>query len=100
MATTEHLAIRGGAPTVPACAHGPWPDVREDDRLAVRRAPIAASSPRPPGLFDESLILGSEGSPLVVQERSLMERYVEASEKTLAQLDEVVAAPFEPVPLA
>jgi hypothetical protein len=50
-------------------------------------------------LLDESLVLGSEGSPLFVQDTSLMERYVEAIGKILAHLDEVVAAPFEPVKL-
>jgi perosamine synthetase len=50
-------------------------------------------------VLESSLVLGSERSPLFVQDGSLMERYVEAAEKVLANLDEVLAAPFEPVPL-
>jgi len=46
-----------------------------------------------------SFILASERHPLFVQEQELMESYVGAVEKVLANLDELVAQPFEPVAL-
>ena len=50
-------------------------------------------------VLDETLILGSEPSPLFVQEAEVMHAYVEAFEKVLANLDELLELPFEPVRL-
>ena len=50
-------------------------------------------------VLDETLILGSEPRPLFVQEAELMHSYVEAFEKVLANLDELLELPFEPVQL-
>lgn len=50
-------------------------------------------------VLDETLILGSEPAPLFVQERELMESYVEAFAKVLANLDALLELPFEPVRL-
>lgn len=74
----------------------PWHGRREGERL---REWDPAEFPETSRLLDESLILGSEGMPLFVQEAGLMERYVEAFEKVLANLDSVLDAPYEPVRL-
>jgi dTDP-4-amino-4,6-dideoxygalactose transaminase len=50
-------------------------------------------------LLDVSLILGSETMPLFIQERPLMERYVEAFAKVLSNLDRLLELPFQPVEL-
>jgi dTDP-4-amino-4,6-dideoxygalactose transaminase len=50
-------------------------------------------------VLDETLILGSEPKPLFVQDAELMHTYVAALEKVLANLDELLALPFEPVRL-
>jgi dTDP-4-amino-4,6-dideoxygalactose transaminase len=47
-------------------------------------------------MLDESLILGSESRPLFVQDRKVMQAYVEAFEKVLANLDALFDAPFAP----
>jgi perosamine synthetase len=47
-------------------------------------------------LCDTTLSLGTEAKPLYVQSPHLMERYVEAFEKVLADLESVLAAPFTP----
>jgi len=51
-------------------------------------------------LLDESLILGSEPSPLFVQEGEVMQAYIEAFEKVLANIEAVLERPFEAVALA
>lgn len=56
-----------------------------------------AEYPEASRLLEESLILGSEGMPLFVQQVELMERYVEAVEKVLANLERLLEAPYEPV---
>jgi dTDP-4-amino-4,6-dideoxygalactose transaminase len=50
-------------------------------------------------VLDETLVLGSEPRPLFVQESELMHTYVEAFEKVLANLEDVLALPFAPVQL-
>ena len=50
-------------------------------------------------LLDVSLILGSETMPLFIQERPLMERYAEAFAKVLANLDQLLELPLQPVEL-
>jgi perosamine synthetase len=86
-------------PAYPAfrkAAYAPWQPGRDDEPLAdwdPSEYPVAVR------VLESSLILCSEQSPLFVQEASLMERYVEAFEKVLANVEEVLAAPFEPVPL-
>ena len=72
----------------------PWHARRAGERL---REWDPAEFPEASRLLDESLVLGSEGMPLFVQDASLMERYVEACEKVLANLEAVLAAPYEPV---
>jgi len=74
----------------------PWHRRREGEPL---RQWDPAEFPEASRLLDESLILGSEGMPLFVQEPSLMERYVEAFDKVLANLDSVLDAPYEPLQL-
>jgi perosamine synthetase len=86
-------------PAYPAfrkAAYVPWQPGRDGEPLADWDPSEYPTAVR---VLESSLILCSEQSPLFVQEASLMERYVDAFEKVLANLDEVLAAPFEPVSL-
>ncbi len=74
----------------------PWHPSRDDEPLTTWDPSAFPASVR---VLESSLVLGSEGRPLFVQEQSLMERYVEAFAKVLDRLDEVLAGSFEPVPL-
>ena len=74
----------------------PWSKRRDDEPL---RQWDPAEYPEASRILDETLILGSETSPLFIQEVELMERYVDAFRKVIDNLDAVLAAPFEPVPL-
>ncbi len=74
----------------------PWHSARDDEPLSEWDPGAFPASVK---VLDSSLILGSETSPLFVQEERLMERYVEAFAKVLDRLEDVVSAPFEPVPL-
>lgn len=47
-------------------------------------------------LCDVTVNLGTEAKPLYVQEPELMDRYIDAVRKVLADLDTVMSAPFEP----
>lgn len=64
-----------------------------------------AARPWDPGAFpvasricDTGLSLGTMWRPLYVQEPELMDRYAQAFEKVLANLDVVLSVPFEPYP--
>jgi perosamine synthetase len=48
-------------------------------------------------LVDVSLALGTEDKPLYVQEASLMDRYVEAVDKVMRNIETVVERPFAPI---
>jgi dTDP-4-amino-4,6-dideoxygalactose transaminase len=74
----------------------PW---RPADAEAELRPWDPADYPAASRLLERSLILGSELHPLFVQDEELMNRYVEAFEKVLANLEEIAALPFEPVTL-
>lgn len=76
-------------------SYAPWHPSREE--------PVSdwdpAEYPIATRVLESSLVIGSERSPLFIQEASLMERYVEAAGKVLDNLDEVLAGPYKPVPL-
>ncbi len=74
----------------------PWHRKRDAEPL---RPWDPAEFPETSRLLDESLVLGSEAMPLFVQEADLMHRYVEAFEKVTANLDALLALPFEPIPI-
>jgi perosamine synthetase len=74
----------------------PWHARREGEEL---RPWDPQEFPESSRLLDDSLILGSETMPLFIQERALMERYVEAFTKVLANLDALLDLPFDPVRL-
>lgn len=74
----------------------PWHKRRDAEPL---RDWDPAEFPNATRILDESLILGSETSPLFIQEPDLMERYVEAFDKVMGDLERVLALPFEPVRL-
>ncbi len=86
-------------PAYPAfrkAAYKPWHPKNADEPLSEwdpSEYPVASH------VLDSSIVLGSERNPLFVQEADLMDRYVEALGKVLQNLDEVLARPFEPVPL-
>lgn len=76
-------------------------------RTQVWRPDTEAEPARPwaPGAFpvasricDTGLSLGTMWRPLYVQEPELMDRYVLAVEKVMANLDVVLSVPFEPYP--
>ncbi len=71
----------------------PWHRSRDSEPL---RPWDPAEFPESSRVLDESIVLGSETMPLFVQEADLMQRYVEAVEKVLGNLDAVLTAPFEP----
>jgi dTDP-4-amino-4,6-dideoxygalactose transaminase len=50
-------------------------------------------------VLEGSFLLGSEAHPLFIQEPALMDSYVEAIEKVLANLETLLELPFEPVTL-
>ena len=74
----------------------PWHRRREHEPV---REWDPAEFPASSRILDETFILGSETSPLFIQDAELMERYVEAFGKVMDNLEEVVAAPFRPVVL-
>jgi perosamine synthetase len=86
-------------PAYPAfrkAAYKPWHPKNAEEPLSEwdpSEYPVASR------VLDSSIVLGSERNPLFVQEADLMDRYVEALGKVLQNLDEVLARPFEPVPL-
>lgn len=70
-----------------------WHPRAESDTL---RAWDPAEFPVASRLCDVTVNLGTESKPLYVQEPELMDRYVEAVQKVLGDLDAVLSAPFEP----
>lgn len=76
--------------------YAPWHPSRDGEPLSEwdpAEYPVASA------LLDSSFIIGSERHPLFIQDTALMERYVEAIDKVVANLDEVFAVPFEPIPV-
>lgn len=72
----------------------PWFAANADDPLLPwdpQEYPVSSR------LVDVSLALGTEARPLYVQEPILIERYVDAVEKVLGNLDSVIDRPFEPI---
>ncbi|HEY7198305.1 MAG TPA: DegT/DnrJ/EryC1/StrS family aminotransferase [Gaiellaceae bacterium] len=76
--------------------YAPWHPKLSEEKLADWDP---AEYPVTSKVLSSSLIIASEEHPLFIQDASLIERYVEGVDKVIANLDEVLAAPFEPVPL-
>jgi dTDP-4-amino-4,6-dideoxygalactose transaminase len=72
----------------------PWQPAHANEPL---RPWDPAEFPVTSRLVDVSLALGSEARPLYVQEAALMQRYVEAVEKVMNNIERVLEAPFSPI---
>ncbi|HWD64208.1 MAG TPA: DegT/DnrJ/EryC1/StrS family aminotransferase [Solirubrobacteraceae bacterium] len=84
-------------PAYPAFRHaalGPWHPALDDAPLKPWEPgefPVASQ------VLDSSIIVGSEPHPIIIQSQSLMEDYLEAFAKVMANLDAALAGPFEPL---
>jgi perosamine synthetase len=74
--------------------YGPWyPALDREPLLKWDPAEYPVSS----RVLDSSFILGSEPHPIIIQNSSMMEAYVDAFAKVHANLDAVLEQPFEPL---
>ena len=84
-------------PAYPAFRHAtltPWYPALDDAPLRPWEPgeyPVASH------VLDSSFIVGSEPHPIIVQSQALMEGYVEAFAKVMANLDAALSGPFEPL---
>jgi perosamine synthetase len=74
--------------------YGPWYPALDREPL---REWDPAEYPVSSRVLDSSFILGSEPHPIIVQNSSLMEAYVDAFAKVHSNLDAVLEQPFEPL---
>ena len=58
---------------------------------------VSAEHPEAARLIERSIVLGTADEPLFAQPAELMERYLEAFEKVVEEIETVLRAPYSPV---